>query len=534
MTHAIVFRLETLQPLLATSFQGDPNSDVSYPYIPGSMIRGALIGHYLSRHNVDLVTDDQARRLFFDGTTRYLNAYPCSVEGKRTLPLLLSWRKEKGEELNDDGLEVYDFSIEKPNRDTLKTPKSIGEGFWVEEDEAARLYNVARRINIHHVRDRRKGRATATEGEIFRYDAIDTGLSFQGVILYEEEEDANTLQQLITLHQRKPDSGNGTDQRQFDIWMGGSRSAGYGHIKITHVDLQKDWQEIEEPASDRAEREYLKITLLSDLIFRDGSGQEIAAQPGDLIPELAGSELKFAYMEATFIGGFNRKWGLPLPQVPAVKAGSVFVYEYESDFLTEDWIRNLEREGIGERKTEGFGRIAINWREEKEFNIEKPDSARSIKPEPPTSIDLATMMAQRILRQKLDAWLLNQVDRNKLQPLYLRNSQLNLRNSQLSRLVLAARQSIDNGSPDSIRELLKNLTKNTRSQYEKTKVNGKQLCETLSQWIDAPRTCLQGFIQEITIAGQSARLTDELALEYTLRLIMAIAKNAIRENKNDR
>jgi CRISPR-associated protein Csx10 len=147
----------------------------------------------------------------------------------------------------------------------------------------------------------------------------------------------------------------------------------------------------------------------TDLILRDSSGQVITAQPGDLIPELAGSELESAYMEGTFIGGFNRKWGLPLPQVPAVKAGSVFVYKYQSDFVTEDWIHNLEREGIGERKTEGFGRIAINWLEQEEFDLEKPDSPDSIEPQPLKSIDLATKIAEKILRQKLDSWLLNQV-----------------------------------------------------------------------------------------------------------------------------
>ncbi|MEO0687161.1 MAG: hypothetical protein AAFY76_19465, partial [Cyanobacteria bacterium J06649_11] len=46
----ITITLHTLQPLLATSFQGDPNSDVSYSYIPGSMIRGAIIGCYI-KHN---------------------------------------------------------------------------------------------------------------------------------------------------------------------------------------------------------------------------------------------------------------------------------------------------------------------------------------------------------------------------------------------------------------------------------------------------------------------------------------------------
>jgi CRISPR-associated protein Csx10 len=49
---AITFLLHTQQPILATSLQGDPNSDVSHDYILGSMIRGALIGRYLRQNNI--------------------------------------------------------------------------------------------------------------------------------------------------------------------------------------------------------------------------------------------------------------------------------------------------------------------------------------------------------------------------------------------------------------------------------------------------------------------------------------------------
>lgn len=83
---AVTFLLHTQQPILATSLQGDPNSDVSYPYIPGSMIRGVLIGRYLKRHGLretEDILDNQSfpdvTRLFFDdGKTRYLNAYPTA------------------------------------------------------------------------------------------------------------------------------------------------------------------------------------------------------------------------------------------------------------------------------------------------------------------------------------------------------------------------------------------------------------------------------------------------------------------------
>jgi CRISPR-associated protein Csx10 len=93
---AIVVTLETLQPVLATSFQGDPNSDISYPYIPGSAIRGAIISRYMQQYQLsDLeLTNSEIRRLFFeDRSTQYLNAY--IVGEKELYPFLVLYLRIK-------------------------------------------------------------------------------------------------------------------------------------------------------------------------------------------------------------------------------------------------------------------------------------------------------------------------------------------------------------------------------------------------------------------------------------------------------
>ncbi|MEA5515826.1 hypothetical protein VB654_17445, partial [Nodularia sp. UHCC 0506] len=158
---AIIFSLHTQQPLLATSFQGDPNSDVSYSFIPGSMIRGAIIGRYMKQHKIlDLdLNNDEVKRLFFDSSkTQYLNAYLLSQEGKRTLPVPRCLFKDKDLELN----RVYNWSTEQ-DKDELKTPKFIGEQYFRQKGESIILYEEKRRINIHNQRDRQKGRSTQTK-----------------------------------------------------------------------------------------------------------------------------------------------------------------------------------------------------------------------------------------------------------------------------------------------------------------------------------------------------------------------------------
>lgn len=521
---AITFLLNTHQPILATSFQGDPNSDVSYSYIPGSMIRGVLINRYLkvnsdNLQNFDILKDETVNHLFFDGTTCYLNAYLSSQNSKRMFPTVLSWRKEKGAEVDDlKGMKVYDFSF---SNDDIKSPKSLGEYFWIKENGYIRIYQVERRINIHHKRNRQKGRSTQTEGEIFRYDAIDKGQTFQGVILIDDNQQqtgVKTIEEIIT-DLLKPS----------DIWLGGSRSAGYGHAEITEIESHNSWYEIGIPPEQRVNYQDLKITLLSDMILRDEYGQYVARPPQNIL----GIKLKYpkiCYMNSTLIGGFNRKWGLPLPQVQAVAAGSVFIYENVS--LTLDQIKQLESEGLGERTTEGFGRIAVNWlTQDSEFTVKLPEfkSKRNnslIKLEDKESCVLAKKMAERILIQRLDRYLIEKIDDYKIQ----RNG---IKNSQLSRLIIVTQKSLEDRNLILLDNLIDQLPSNAETQYKKAKIDNQSLEKTIKDWLKNPREWIQKSIEPVVIADQQADLTDELALEYTFRLIIAIAKNATKETPNE-
>ncbi len=75
--NALTFQIHLHEPVLVTQGgSGDPNSAVGFDFIPGSVIRGALIGKYIQGRNEDKVdaTDKDFRRLFFDGNVSFLNA----------------------------------------------------------------------------------------------------------------------------------------------------------------------------------------------------------------------------------------------------------------------------------------------------------------------------------------------------------------------------------------------------------------------------------------------------------------------------
>jgi len=520
---AITLTLHTQQPILATSFQGDPNSDVSYSYIPGSMIRGAIIGRYMKQHHfseLDL-TNDEVKRLFFDAnSTRYLNAYLLSQEKKRTLPLPLSWFKDKDAELNEDSsITVYDFSIYQG--DDPETRKSVGEYFWSKKGGVVNLYKEKRRINIHNFRDRQKGRSTDNQGELFRYEALDAGQTFQSVILCEDE-DVTTIQDFFPQDLLA----------EQNLWLGGSQSAGYGHTKII-IDLKpvNDWNEIGVPVENRENNEILSLTLLSDTLLRNEWGQPVAdpmliKQAVEEVLNISLPEPSHIFAGSTLIGGFNRKWGLPLPQVPALAAGSVMIFEgFE---MNEPQIKQLEAYGIGERREDGFGRVAVNWLEDEEFTVSLPSSSTSSLPplrKEGSSHLLAEQMAQRLLEQKLEQYLHKNVG-------YFRLDE-GISNSQLSRLQSVARQGLPNGDCSLVISLLNNLPSNAKSQFERTKIGNKSFRKQLDEWLGNPTDWIHGI--EVKIADVERKFDDDrarqdkLAEKYTLRLIMAVAKKATKE-----
>jgi len=546
----VTFLLHTKQPILVTSLQGDPNSDVSFSYIPGSTIRGMLISRYIKRYNLtnedDILDNPDIRTLFFNGNTRYLNAYLYSKQKqKRSLPVPQSWFKRKHDDLSDTpDIQVYDFSYERPNQDT--SYKSLEQDFCIIDDESALLYQPKRRINIHNMRNRQKGRGTDDDGAVFRYEALDAGQTFQAVIICDRQ---NDTEQTKTLNRQNDIEQIKTLLSPINTWLGGSQSAGYGQVEIDSIEEVKDWVEVGIPPENREDEnpEFLRITLLSDLILRDERGHyvvtpvtesgsneilQLASPLTKILEEYLDMTLqpKASFVGSSIVGGFNRKWGLPLPQTPALTAGSVFIFKYEGK-LDPQKVSNLENQGVGERRVDGFGRIAINWLKETPYfdaTLESPSIVAESQQQPSLTFQasqIATKMTRRLLEKKLDGMLLEKINKTHLDP-------KKLTNSQLSRLIIAAKKSITEQNENSVIQLLDNLTRQTTIQFEETRINGrisfkKWICEMLNNQND--------WINENDIAISIARqpfpsdVVKKLKLEYALRLIIAVSKQAMKD-----
>jgi CRISPR-associated protein Csx10 len=61
------------------------------------------------------------------------------------------------------------------------------------------------------------------------------------------------------------------------------------------------------------------------------------------------------------VGGWNVSWSLPKPTNLAVMMGSLYVFQskYKLEDKHFDQLEFLERNGIGERRTEGYGQVRV-------------------------------------------------------------------------------------------------------------------------------------------------------------------------------
>jgi CRISPR-associated protein Csx10 len=530
----IVYNLELTLPLLTTDIQSEPNGSVTKPFISGTQIRGALIGAYLKAsgsNGFDALDDIKARALFLDETTRYLNAYPLLVEsadelGYRALPTPESWRYDKNDNSSEgQRREIYDLSCPEPIE--IQEKHVAGDFVWLRGNGAS-LYGPIRQINIHTRRNARLGRSTEDSGDIYRYQALASGTHWQGAI-FTADEYAECLEQLMCGAR---------------FWIGRARRAGYGEISVTKVQTLDYWHELNsdrEPPAIEAGSE-LQVTFISDAIFRDENGKDTLDPRSALSTKLGLSASALicqpvrSYAVGKRIGGFNRKWGLPLPQSTAIAAGSVFTFD-TTEPIEGDAIETLEREGIGLRRGEGFGRVLVNWLQQPRYigHIFDYFKGRGFL-SPPQSLDpdekqFALTLASRLLRQQLDYELRRRVNLTKLVKPPSKHQLMRLR--VLLRTAQSAQgfdQALWEASLDKLQRRGATAERYAAASVTKGDCTAKLIDWLKKQMLGAPQ--LWSFEPiSFSTSGQPllATVTEPLAREYAIRFIDSILYRSTKE-----
>lgn len=410
---ALLFDIYLEQPvLIARTEPGDENSAAAMLYVPGSSLRGALIQRYMMLNNMTSLPLGTDYDLFFEDFA-FLNAYPQHSNGKRAMPTPLSWRVDK-EYRRAPNAEIYDLASSNGAPSKI-IPATLVEPFFVIEDDHPQLVEPERVIEIHNSGWERRVKK-AQDSQVFRYESLAPNQTFCAVIVGKEIE---KLQADLQLTDEVP------------LWFGRSRSANYGQVHLRNFRIEQDWHEGGKIPSKSDFSGQVVILLTSDAILFNQYGQpDVSLDTALGLP--AGTS--HSWHRSRIVGGFNRTWGLPLPQSLAVQAGSVYVMDASSiDF---DRLKQAIQDGIGLRREEGFGRLAL-WLnppssyQRAAWQMRAPGFT-SEQPKLNENEDLGRRIGLRYLSGLLDQRLAQSVADLKIEGIHDR--------AQLSRLRGAARQ----------------------------------------------------------------------------------------------
>jgi len=529
--NALLYRLRLIEPVLVAQVQTqEENSAIGSEFIPGSVVRGALISHYLEHLKnaapQNLAEDDEARNLFFTGDVCFLHAYPV-WQDQRMLPAPLSWQREKDVEES----EIYDMAFRSAEKDDEEPQlKAIDKHFCHIYSGSAVLYSPSRQLSVHIALNNANRRGA--ENNVFRYDALAEGEVFQGAII---SKDDRALQKLFTLLELK------------EIHLGRAHTAGYGKAVIEPIGdpknpIEPGWREYQPPepneedefeSSATEKSKKIVVTFLSDTIVRCKNGQidgDFDSALGELLGKSVRSSLRYRRMRV--VGGFNRKWSLPLVQCWAIRAGSVFVYDANENKFDLNQLEQKAELGIGERTVEGYGRIAINWQSRETLKKGEYDKAPVEEKElSATSKQLAQRMANRRLRALLERKLAERVNTERISS--------PPKNSQLSAIRNVAQRALLNRNLKlkPILDHLDGLRKAASDQFKRAHIeNSKELLIWIRERAEQMDVNAQllGSSDLPKMARVTAELTEDLKVEFTARLIDGIMKKTIKENQEAR
>jgi CRISPR-associated protein Csx10 len=535
----ITYRLTLEDPVVLSIPGGDPNSAETLSYISGSAVVGALAGLW-KKQNAS-INPVAFQSLFLNGNVRYLNVYPEGSNNRRLFPPPLSLRVEKGTQSP-----VYDL-VDPQKDEILESQDDEGlfrqfqtwtQGYIRFADNALKYRMPLKTSRIHHQRDRDWGRAREDQDAIFSYISIDAGERFIGHIFLDDELQVTVLQNLFQ-------AGH--------IQLGRSRCAQYGgRANLTLISTEDGETFMEAGCGSFDQDDQVTVTLLSDYMGVNPNGH---ITPDAFLFDLADALNvttesikvldKDRYVRTRPISGYVSTWEMPRPVVPAFQAGSVFVLKFHERISPQN-ISDLLWNGIGERRIEGFGRIAINWHGQND-----EDEPLTRRPEMDTLMDLPApdqtfpdnpglflLSRKRLLEQDLNQAVIKASSRMFYQTTNIPNRSL------LGRLRELLRTASDT---QGILNFLENCRRPAEKQLDRCRLNNNY---TLKEWLTRLFSDSAWLMQEFNMQNdnslsaasgkyfenvQPEQLPDGAALLWTYqkRLADMVLQGLVRLSKED-
>ena len=319
---SIEYSLKLKSPVILTYSSSDENTVQSRDYIPGYVILGALASHYL-RNNKH---DELFNTLFLSNQVNYMDATIAKKTSQRSFKAPMAIQKEKSSE-------KYHFM---PLTESSLNTSPIASYLLKTENGYEKLTPEK---GIHfHINTTIKEKEE--EGGIFHYEYLKSGQYFKGHIKCEDHLYHELTTFLNTLQ---------------TLSIGRSKNTEYGKVTFSYRE--------QIPQTISMNRQTITFFFKSPVILRNENGfYEPSLKQLDKELNLdTPHEITHQFIRTMEIENYRRIWGMKTPNVKAMQPGSTFTLRFlenpsESTLKT---IQNHLEQGMGCRKNEGFGEIAI-------------------------------------------------------------------------------------------------------------------------------------------------------------------------------
>ena len=327
MTRYLKYTIENVEPIrVSDDSSSQSGQTVTLRYIPGSSIRGYVIGQVSRKGQLDGI-----KKSLLSNKVRFMNAY-LSVNGNNLIPSPKGFYEDKSESEVKD---IENVTIKGTFKDGNKRA-SLGRYCRFEKD-TIRYYQMNTESDL-------KIKINLEENEkqnVFRNEFIAKGQHFTGFIAVDDAD-------------LEPYINESIDE---SLLLGSVRSAGYGKCRI----INAEWTD-EIPYSDVSAQteqpDEAYLYLLSNTVMRNEYGELCGIDEKQLEEMLGVSQLNMELCSTSIanVKGYNRTWRTKIPSAIMYEQGSVFHLKYNG-IITKDKIDEITNKGIGIRRNEGFGRI---------------------------------------------------------------------------------------------------------------------------------------------------------------------------------
>lgn len=362
-------QVELLSPLVLTVRRATGNDMETLTHVPGTAVRGALAAAYLQGGSAE---EDGFRDLFLSDKVRYgnlrvdgadpwpLSARTCREAGLKHPILDLLLTRAAGRQTSAECQQYVDrqaepcgAKVEQP-RGFMKWEKGGAKSRYVEK-------NPDLRRTAHSAIDSFLLRTKTAQ--LFSVAGLEPLQNFKGRITAE----GSAIQALEQLAKANP-----------ELRLGRARTRGRGLVRLRLIrvgegpsasDRARATQRIgemqrkaEELGGSLARSHVVTVTLQSPALFWDEylmARAWLDAASAGLHPDW---QLAGWYSQMTTIAGWHAAARVPRTVTPMVAAGSCFAYKTTRPVdlhALAEWAVKLELEGVGERRDEGFGEVAV-------------------------------------------------------------------------------------------------------------------------------------------------------------------------------